>query len=86
MCVIGEGEETLVELTNALGAPVRRDQRPGIRSADGGVMSTGPGPIRKLDDDLDRRGTSFLLELPGQRPGLGVTVGAVCRAGHARVP
>jgi radical SAM superfamily enzyme YgiQ (UPF0313 family) len=53
VCVIGEGEETIVELANAFDAHTPFDAIKGlvIRAAGGGVLSTGPRTrIRKLDD------------------------------------
>src|SRR3954447_26200326 len=53
VCVVGEGEETIVELANALetGTPFNAVKGLVVRSADGGTFSTGPRTrIRKLDD------------------------------------
>lgn len=52
-CVIGEGEETIVDIANAFEARRSWDDIPGImlRSSDGGVKATGPRTrIRNLDD------------------------------------
>jgi len=53
VCVVGEGEETIVELANAIEARTPFDAIKGLvlRSADGGTFSTGARTrIRKLDD------------------------------------
>jgi anaerobic magnesium-protoporphyrin IX monomethyl ester cyclase len=52
VCVIGEGEETIVDLANAIEKPTSLEAIPGlVVRADGGVRSTGSRTrIRKLDD------------------------------------
>jgi radical SAM superfamily enzyme YgiQ (UPF0313 family) len=52
-CAIGEGEETIVDLANAVDRGASFDDIPGlvVRTADGGTRSTGPrGRIRTIDD------------------------------------
>jgi radical SAM superfamily enzyme YgiQ (UPF0313 family) len=60
-CAIGEGEETIVDLANAIERGASFDGIPGlvIRS-DGGTRSTGPrARIRKSTTSRCPRGTSF---------------------------